>query len=729
MKINRLTICNISSYEGETSFDFSVKDPFKNIILVGGQNGAGKSSLFLAMKLALYGPLSFNYQGINPKYINRIKELINHNAYTQNQVKAFTILEFSLLEEREYVTYTIKRDWELVNKKLQEMVCVSKNGVELNSEEMLFFHEYLNTILPVELFNLYFFDGEKIDEMFEGVKYKNFIKKSLLTLYSIDVFEILRKYFDNYVGKTKGDEDLENAQLEYQNIIEQLEDKEDLENTIIQKMENIQHQISDIEIELKLLEDDFHKAGGLTEKEKEEINNELLKYERIKNENNLKVKHFAEDLLPFIICGEHAEKIKNQMDKEFEIQRYEMVRSQITPEFTRTVLTESFAETQKSDLQLEDITDLSNVLFNKLADRLRPKNSSEFQVLHDLSTEQRDRIIATINRIADFNRDSVINNIKTKQDALQHTMALNKKTKESMNESDVIVHMTEINEKKNQIEVLKRSYQDNENIYETCKVEIANLELNKVKIREALRSKTQQSNVYDLSEKLSLVMNTMVKEVTRSKFNELESSFLIIFKKLMRKDNIVDYIKIDEDFKLNLYQEQLYRLSEISTLIANVGYEKTVERIGEKGIKILFEYFSVENHTDLKLKIDENIQEEFVQLYKKIELNQLSKGERQIFILALYWSMIKIADHEIPFIIDTPYARIDTQHRGQITKEFFPTISKQVIVLSTDEEINEHYYEMMKESIAHEYLLINDKDENRTTVKKEYFFKGGNNDI
>ncbi len=182
MKINKLTLCNISSYEGETSFDFSVTDPIKNIILVGGQNGAGKSSLFLAMKLALYGPLSFSYQGVNPKYINRIKELINHNAYTQNEVKAYTILEFSLLEEREQVNYTIKRDWELVNKKLQEMVCISKNGIELNAEEKLFFQEYLNTILPVELFNLYFFDGEKIDEIFEGVKYKNFIKKSLLTL-------------------------------------------------------------------------------------------------------------------------------------------------------------------------------------------------------------------------------------------------------------------------------------------------------------------------------------------------------------------------------------------------------------------------------------------------------------------------------------------------------------------------------------------------------------------
>lgn len=729
MKIKRLVICNISSYEGVSSFEFSVNDSSKNIILVGGKNGAGKSSLFLAMKLALYGPLAFNYQGVNPTYINRIKELINHNAYTQNEVKAYAIIEFNLLVEREYVKYTIRREWTLVYKKLQETVHVYKNDRELSDEEMVFFHEYLNTILPVNLFNLYFFDGEKIDEMFEGVKYKNFIKKSLLTLYSVDVFEVLRKYFDNYVGRTKGNEELEVAQLEYQNIIEQFEQKERLLYSIVEKMENIQHQISESEIELTTINEAFHRAGGLTEKEKEDINNELLKYEKIKNENNMKVKNFVDDLLPFIICGEHADNIKNQLNIESKIQRYQMLKSQITPEFTKNILDESLSETQNFGLQIEDINELSNTLFSKLLDRLRPTYSDDFKLMHDLSSEQRDRIMTLTNRVTDFDEDAIHKNIRMKQEAQQKTVALNKKMRESMNESDVIIYMTRINEKKNCINDLEKRYQHYEKLHESCINEISNLEQEKEKIKEALRSKTQQSNIYDLSEKLSEVMNTMVQEVSRSKFNELEEYFLVIFKKIMRKDNIIDYIKIDNDFQLNLYQEQMYRLSEISTLISNIGYEKTVERIGEKGMKTLFDYFSVENNDDLKAKINENKQEEFISLYKKIELNQLSKGEKQIFTLSLYWAMIKIADHEIPFIIDTPYARIDTQHRDQITKEFFTTISEQVVILSTNEEINEHYYDIMKDSISHEYLLINDKDENKTTVKEEYFFKGDNNDI
>lgn len=77
----------------------------------------------------------------------------------------------------------------------------------------------------------------------------------------------------------------------------------------------------------------------------------------------------------------------------------------------------------------------------------------------------------------------------------------------------------------------------------------------------------------------------------------------------------------------------------------------------------------------------------------------------------------------IPFVIDTPYARIDAIHREEISKKFFPKISKQVIILSTDEEITEDYYPIIKPYIAQEYLLSNNQSENRTSIEKRYFFE------
>ena len=72
MQITRLELNNFSSYEGVNIFDFSVEDD-KPIILIGGQNGAGKTSIFTVIKIALYGPLAFGYTGHNSYYSKKIK--------------------------------------------------------------------------------------------------------------------------------------------------------------------------------------------------------------------------------------------------------------------------------------------------------------------------------------------------------------------------------------------------------------------------------------------------------------------------------------------------------------------------------------------------------------------------------------------------------------------------------------------------------------------------------
>lgn len=113
--------------------------------------------------------------------------------------------------------------------------------------------------------------------------------------------------------------------------------------------------------------------------------------------------------------------------------------------------------------------------------------------------------------------------------------------------------------------------------------------------------------------------------------------------------------------------------------------------------------------------------EEPVSLYKHMELSQLSKGEKQVFILALYWAIIKTSGQSIPFVIDTPFARIDTEHREQIAKLFFPGISKQVIILSTDEEVVGRYQKILEPYTAHKYLLDYSTDKGQTVLTPGYF--------
>lgn len=57
------------------------------------------------------------------------------------------------------------------------------------------------------------------------------------------------------------------------------------------------------------------------------------------------------------------------------------------------------------------------------------------------------------------------------------------------------------------------------------------------------------------------------------------------------------------------------------------------------------------------------------------------------------------------------------------SEKFFPNISKQVVILSTDEEINKEYYKIIHPYVAKEYLLTNDESINKTTIENKYFFE------
>ena len=192
---------------------------------------------------------------------------------------------------------------------------------------------------------------------------------------------------------------------------------------------------------------------------------------------------------------------------------------------------------------------------------------------------------------------------------------------------------------------------------------------------------------------------------------------------IYRKDNLISIIDISDNFRFELYQKQSFSMQELRSLIANVGSKEFYRIIGDESIRLLREHFDLEDGGDVETAVNFSSEDGELELYKRIELNMLSKGERQIFILALYWAIIQISGKQIPFIIDTPYARIDANHREEISSKFFPNISSQVVILSTDEEITREYYKIIKPYISKEYLLTNDQSENKTTVTNGYFFE------
>ncbi len=105
----------------------------------------------------------------------------------------------------------------------------------------------------------------------------------------------------------------------------------------------------------------------------------------------------------------------------------------------------------------------------------------------------------------------------------------------------------------------------------------------------------------------------------------------------------------------------------------------------------------------------------------KVLKESLSAGEKQLMVIAILWALALCSKKKLPVIIDTPLSRLDSQHRTSIITTYFPSASDQTIILSTDTEIDHNYYNMMKDSIGDEFLLVYSEETKSTTVKKGYF--------
>ena len=91
--------------------------------------------------------------------------------------------------------------------------------------------------------------------------------------------------------------------------------------------------------------------------------------------------------------------------------------------------------------------------------------------------------------------------------------------------------------------------------------------------------------------------------------------------------------------------------------------------------------------------------------------------------MALYKSLMNLCRYEVPFVIDTPFARIDSEHRDNISKYFFRELKGQVFILSTNEEVEDKHFNMLEDKLVTTYMLEN-IDNQKTIIQKDLYFTG-----
>lgn len=716
MIINNLVLKNFKAYEDETTFSFTPKDD-KNIILIGGENGAGKSTLFEAIRLCIYGPVAYGYVGINSNYINLIRGFINNNAFTNESLECFVGLNISFKESTKIKTYYLKRSWFFKHQKIHENFDVYLNNKKLNNEDKLYFDKYLKSILPPSLLDFFFFDGEELSDFFTGKNANTNLRESILELFNYDTFEVLKTQLVlQQKSNAKSNSRFKEIESNFDLLSSTVKELKITIEDIKEKIHLEEEELDNLHIQRDNLEEEFKNSGGLLKGQKAQLNSTIATFENERTNLNLKIKDFCNDTFPFLLVTDLLSEIKDQIEKEELLNSYNTISKKLSGDLIKNTLINHIS-TYSENVNFEEIAvDLLNNMFNisKLGD---------VENILKLSSDQKTLINHTINNIINNEEKLKTSAIDMFNDIHKKSSKI-KKLKERLSSSisDDIVNsyldnLHSINEEINKL--LKDIAVDRISL-ESKHEELQNKEYHLTRAKNEYTTLLQNSNVSEISTQLIEYLEELLSNLTKDKIKLIENEFINAFSTIIRKDNYINRIVIDDNFDTTLYINKEYTSTDILNAINNLGIDGLSKKYGDKFLENLLQHYNIDNIDEIKSKLIDDIIG-YINLSTKINISDFSNGEKQIYILCLIWAIIKSSGVEIPFIIDTPYARIDETHRNSLTTTYLPNISKQVIILSTNKEIDHELYNVIKPYVSDEYLLLYNTELRKTEVKNRYF--------
>jgi len=671
MLLRNVVLENYGLYQNRNEFNLipqksSEEDQIKPIVLFGGKNGAGKTTLLDAVRLTLYGKRSI---GINPSKKEYLKFLEGkiHRSHDINDQKqwARTAIEFDYAINGISDRYYIERLWRKTNDSIDEKVTILRNQKEIDEVEAKNWEAFAASIVPERLSQLFFFDGEKIKMMAEDTNNNLAFKEAVRSLLGLDLVDRLKADITVYLSKEAKKTSSNDDIKEIDRIESEIQDLESSIETEKNRIIEFQDHCDELNSKAKDYENKLQIAGGKYA-EKREMEKEQEELAKTKIELVAKeIRMIAEESFPFSLCPNITNQLKTQLKNEREKIEHSIASTQIK-EFAEELEELICKKSSKLNNDTNYIIDLISSLSDKKTKETKRLNTCK--VIHNFSS-------ASYIRIEQWLEDSK----KAQKRVARLSNELENNLRKQQQASQAISRAP-----------------DNEAIKP-----IVN-ELNQINI---------EIGKYD-----SKINST--EDIIRSKRNkieELKRTHEKILAKELELDGIIERAKTSDKIKsaLDKYQLKILKLK-LSDL------EKTVSDCFNNLLrKKDFSYkFQINPDTfDVQILTTDN---------KLIPKKDLSSGEKQIYAIALLWGLAKTSGRSLPVIIDTPLGRLDADHRINIVQNYFPYAGHQVIILSTDTEIDEKLHDELKPFITRNYHLAYNQEEKYTEVKDEYFWSKNN---
>ncbi len=697
MKIKTIKIKNIGPYIGENLISFDISDKSKRMVLIGGKNGAGKTTLFNAIKICLYGCVAYGYEANNAKYYEEIEKIINANVKLQNG-EAEVSIELLLDDGKDNHIYKFDRGWKIKGKKISENFKLSKDGEFVSETEKGDFESFLLQIIPPNLFRFYFFDGEKIsDFIFNSNKNSDF-KEAFLKLCNLDTMDIIRENFRR-ISHVKS-KDGANISKEYDKCVA---DDNLLSERIISaedEYKEVSNEIAIIDDQLAALEKRYAKTGGISKKEWRSMQERIAK-EEIRREDNRKwLKDIANNVLPFIILRTQLEELQKQIEVEH--------KAQIDANVKNTIDTPPIKDIIENVLQNAGV-ELSGDITEKIIDDIIDYTSKTAAIKPILNLSDLDRyeLNSKINSLNSFDVERIKAATDDIEASLKHVKRIRKKMECSSveNYEAYLQAKSDLNEKKAEKTVNLVKIDSELQKYRADKA-VSSSKLAKAKSDYEVLLKKQ--SIDDISARALLAFDELQGILYKKSIKQVEQSFQKSFGLLINKSDLIDGIHIDNNLNVLPYKNKVYKVDNLKKMLDKSGSEYLIAQIGMHAYEIM------------QSKMINGVNEIVLPVEVK---QQLSAGEKQIFIMALYQALSQLNKIDVPYIVDTPFARIDKEHREKILEKFFKKLNGQIIILSTDEEIVGDYQNVISDVVSNTFVL-NHTSKGNTEILEDIYFGG-----
>lgn len=658
MYFTKVELHNFGIYKGTHEMCLTDKIGNRNITLVGGLNGRGKTTFHDSILIALYGKQALKY--IQEKARSYDKLLLDHINKHATDDETYVAVSLCLDDG---TNLRVKRSWSAKGKKVEQHTIVEKDGVvdKYLGESWSY---YIEEILPFGIARFFFFNNEKITQLADETSFEQ-IKSSIKSAIGVSTIEKAIEHTDEVIRRKKNalaafEQSEEN--IGYQEVEKQIKDIDIRLAEATKRANELERRCDTLAASLEAKENEFWSSGGDLSRNRDAIKQEMQKISSEVEKIQEAILQLAIDAsTPLYMC---RDLVTQSYDNELESQQSEakLYSDRIIVNLHQQILERlSVCGLNQSDLKVVK-TIINDILVGHISEGA---THQEIKNMSATSMMLYQRLIAETFQSITQQIDQLVNRVDAQESELMSLDA----------------HLGVADEKTLAMQLF--------DVLKSLEAEKALADAEYRRQLEMIESLKRQREVL-VSRRIQLLKAIAEKEHTND-----DNARIVKYAAMS--------IEVLTEFKIRLQREKVVKLSSCATDCFRELVEKDslVSKICIDPNTLDVLIFDIDGNELLK--------------------SQLSAGEQQMFAISIVWALALTSGYKAPVIIDTPMARLDSSHRANFMTKYLPAASSQVMVLSTDEEVYGRYLDLVRDNVVDYYTLLYREEEQCTSIVHGYF--------